>query len=47
MFRIYKLTDDGFEMSLGYYPTIEDADEAIDHFRKDFPNAYIDVKEVD
>ena len=47
MYRIYKLSDDGYEMSLGYYPTIEDADEAIDHFWNEFPNAYIDVKEVD
>ena len=46
MFQIYSLTDDGFEMSLGYYPTYEDADEALQDFWNWRPNAVIDIREV-
>jgi len=46
MYRVYSLTDDGFEMSLGYYPTLEDADEALDEWSERRPHAYIDIKEV-
>ena len=48
MYRIYRLDDGGLEeTSLGYYQTIEEADDAIDHFWNEFPNTYIDIKEVD
>ena len=46
MFLIYSLTDDGFEMSLGYYPTYEEAEEAIEDFWNWRPNAVIDIREV-
>lgn len=46
LFQIYQLTDDGFEQSLGYYPTFEDASEALDDYWEWRPNAVIDVREV-
>lgn len=46
MFNVYSLTDDGFEQSLGYYNTREDADEAAEEWSEWRPHAYIDVREV-
>ena len=46
MFLVYSLTDDGFEQSLGYYNTIDDADEALDFWCECKPYAYIDIREV-
>lgn len=46
MFQVYQLSDDGFEMSLGYYPTQEDADDALDDYSEWRPHAHIEIREV-
>lgn len=46
MFQVFQLTDDGFEQSLGYYPTEEEADQALDDWSEWRPHAYIDMREV-
>ena len=46
MFQVYQLSDDGYEMSLGYYPTEEEADVAAEEWGERRPHAYVDVREV-
>ena len=46
MYQIYSLTDDGYEQSLGYYPNLDDADEALEELCEWRPHAYIDIREV-
>ena len=46
MYQVFQLSDDGFEMSLGYFPTYEDADNALEEFWNWRPHAYIDIREV-
>ena len=46
MFQVFQLTDDGFEQSLGYYPTEDDADVAAEEWGEWRPHAFIDVREV-
>jgi hypothetical protein len=46
MFEIYSLTDDGFEQSLGYYDTEDDAYDALEFWCQCRPNAYVDIREV-
>ena len=45
--QIYKLTDDGFEQSLGYYVNEEDMDDALNYYSEiRYPNAVVDVREL-
>lgn len=46
MYQVYQLTDDGYHQSLGYYPTEDDAYEAMESWSELRPNAYIDIREV-
>jgi len=46
MFQVFQLTDDGYEQSLGYFPTFEDAADAADELSEWRPNAVIDVREL-
>ena len=46
MYQVYSLTDDGFEQSLGYYNSIDDAYEAAEFWCLCKPNAYVDIREV-
>ena len=46
MFQVFQLTDDGFEQSLGYFPTFEEAAKAVDELSEWRPHAMIDVREL-
>jgi len=46
MYQVYQLTNDGFEQSLGYYPTLEGANRALDEYSEWRPHAYIDIRYV-
>ena len=46
MFEVYWLTDEGFEMSLGHYTTLEEADDASEAIGRPNPHTYILVREV-
>ena len=46
MFQVFQLTEDGFEQSLGYFPSFEDAADATEELSEWRPNAVIDVREV-
>ena len=45
LYQLYSLTDDGFEMSHGYFTSREDADNALNEMCKWRPNAYLDIRE--
>lgn len=45
--NVYRLTDDGFEQSLGYYVNKEDADDAFNYYSEvRYPNAIVDIREL-
>tara|TARA_B100000287_G_scaffold414313_1_gene446775 strand:- start:198 stop:341 length:144 start_codon:yes stop_codon:yes gene_type:complete len=47
MYNVYRLTDDGFEQSLGYYVNKDEADDALDYYTEvRYPNSYVDIREV-
>ena len=47
MFEVFKLTDDGYHESLGYYHELDDAEQVMDDWSDRRPNAYIDIREVE
>ena len=45
--NVYRLTDDGFEQSLGYYVNKDDADDAFNYYSEvRYPNAIVDNREL-
>lgn len=45
LYQLYSLTDDGFEMSHGYFSSLEDAENALDEMSERRPYAYFDIHE--
>ena len=46
-YQIYRLTNDGYEQSLGYYVNEDDANDALDFYAEiSYPNSYVDIREV-
>lgn len=41
--RVARMTEDGQWKLLGSYATYDAADEAVDRFSEELPNAYIDI----
>ena len=46
MFEVYWLSDEGYEMSLGHYPTLEEANYAAESMSKPLPHIPLYVREV-
>ena len=46
MYNVYRLSNDGFEQSLGYYKDFDDAADAAEHYCIKYPNSYVDIREV-
>jgi hypothetical protein len=47
-FQLFRLTNDGFEQSLGYFFNEDDANDALDFYSEiRYPNAYVDIREVE
>jgi hypothetical protein len=46
MYNVYRLSNVGFEQSLGYYKDFDDAAEAAEHYCIKYPNSYVDIREV-
>lgn len=47
MYNVYRLTDDGYEQSLGYYKDFDDAADAVEEYCIKYPCSYVDYREVD
>ena len=47
MFEVYWLSDEDNELTLGYYPTLDDANDAAEAMSDRHPRGYVLVREVD
>ena len=47
MYNVYRLTNDGYEQSLGYYKDFDDAANAVEYYCIKYPNSLVDYREVD
>ena len=47
MYLIYQLTEDGEEQTLGYFPTLEEADAIMEELWHWRPHAVIDIRECE
>lgn len=45
LYQLYSLTDDGFEMSRGYFASEQDANNALDELCEWMPHGYHDIRE--
>ena len=46
MYNVFRLSDDGFEQSLGYYKDFDDAIDAVEDYCIKYPCSYVDYREV-
>lgn len=46
-YQVYRLTNDGFEQSCGYYMSAKDADNAYTYYSEvRYPNAVVEIRGV-
>ena len=45
--QLYRLTNDGFEQSLGYYFNEQEVNDALDYYSEvRYPHSVVDIREV-